>query len=113
MSDPLTIREVADRYEITLRTLRFWEKAKLIQPIREGRKRLYTPELCERIRRIILLKQAGLSLDEVRLALHTGKCPVPMATLEDRLVTMARSLSAMAAAQTQADADGWFTGTVA
>ena len=38
----MTIREMCDAFEVTPRTLRFYEAKELLFPIREGQKRLFT-----------------------------------------------------------------------
>ena len=41
-NDQMTIREMCDLFDVTPRTLRFYEAKELIAPIRDGQKRLYT-----------------------------------------------------------------------
>ena len=43
-----TIREMCDAFEVTPRTLRFYEQKELLFPIREGQKRLFTRRDCAR-----------------------------------------------------------------
>ena len=38
----MTIREMCDVFDVTPRTLRFYEAKELLFPIREGQKRLFT-----------------------------------------------------------------------
>ena len=38
----MTIREMCDAFDVTPRTLRFYESKELIFPIREGQKRIFT-----------------------------------------------------------------------
>lgn len=62
----MTIREMCDAYEVTPRTLRFYEQKELLSPIREGQKRLYTKR--ERARLVLILrgKRFGFSLEDIR-----------------------------------------------
>ena len=62
----MTIREMCDAYEVTPRTLRFYEQKELLSPIREGQKRLYTKR--ERARLVLILrgKRFGFSLGDIR-----------------------------------------------
>ncbi len=62
----MTIREMCDAYEVTPRTLRFYEQKELLAPIREGQKRLYTKR--ERARLVLILrgKRFGFSLEDIR-----------------------------------------------
>ena len=62
----LTIREMCDAYDVTARTLRFYEAKELIAPRREGQKRLYTKQCQGRLKLILRGKRFGFSLEEIR-----------------------------------------------
>ncbi|WP_261368188.1 MerR family transcriptional regulator [Pseudosulfitobacter koreensis] len=62
----LTIREMCDTYEVTPRTLRFYEAKELLFPIREGQKRLFTKRDRARLKLILRGKRFGFSLEEIR-----------------------------------------------
>ncbi|MCT4609371.1 MAG: MerR family DNA-binding transcriptional regulator [Pelagimonas sp.] len=62
----LTIREMCDAYQVTPRTLRFYEQKELLFPIREGQKRLYTRRDRARLTLILRGKRFGFSLEEIR-----------------------------------------------
>jgi DNA-binding transcriptional MerR regulator len=69
MSDPPTtwsISELADEFQVTLRTLRHYEDVGLISPERRGPHRVFHPR--DRIRRQLILrgKRLGFSLPEIR-----------------------------------------------
>ena len=67
MSDNLmTIREMCDAFEVTPRTLRFYESKELLFPIREGQKRLFTKRDRARLKLILRGKRFGFSLEEIR-----------------------------------------------
>ena len=67
MTDPLmTIREMCDTFEVTPRTLRFYESKELLSPIREGQKRLFTKRDRARLKLILRGKRFGFSLEEIR-----------------------------------------------
>ena len=71
----LTIREMCDAYEVTPRTLRFYESKELLFPHREGQKRLFTRRDCARLKLILRGKRFGFSLEEIRQLLdlyHVG-----------------------------------------
>lgn len=71
MSDDLmTIREMCDAYEVTPRTLRFYEAKELLFPIREGQKRLFTKRDRARLKLILRGKRFGFSLEEIRQLLN-------------------------------------------
>lgn len=66
------IGDLAKEFNVTLRTLRFYEDKGLIQPERSGTTRLYTEYDREQLRIALFCKRIGLSLIEIRdvLALH-------------------------------------------
>jgi len=73
--DLLTIREMCDAYDVTPRTLRFYEAKELLFPIREGQKRLFTKRDRARLKLILRGKRFGFSLEEIRQLLdlyHIG-----------------------------------------
>ena len=59
-----TISELAREFAVTTRTIRFYEEKGLVQPRREGQKRLYTPADRVRIKLILRGKRIGLTLAE-------------------------------------------------
>lgn len=62
----MTIREMCDTFEVTPRTLRFYESKELLFPIRQGQKRLYTRRDRGRLKLILRGKHFGFSLEEIR-----------------------------------------------
>ena len=71
----MTIREMCDLYEVTPRTLRFYESKELLFPIREGQKRLFTKRDRARLKLILRGKRFGFSLEDIRQLLdlyHMG-----------------------------------------
>ena len=67
MSDDLmTIREMCDAFELTPRTLRFYESKELLFPIRKGQKRLFTRRDRARLKLIMRGKRFGFSLEDIR-----------------------------------------------
>ena len=69
-NDQMTIREMCDLFDVTPRTLRFYEAKELIEPIREGQKRLYTKRDRARLKLILRGKKFGFSLEEIRQLLE-------------------------------------------
>ena len=59
-----TISELASEFEVTTRTIRFYEEKGLVQPMREGQKRLYTAADRVRIKLILRGKRIGMTLQE-------------------------------------------------
>ncbi|MAQ36232.1 MerR family transcriptional regulator [Thioclava sediminum] len=62
----MTIREMCDAFEVTPRTLRFYESKELLFPIREGQKRLFTRRDRARLKLILRGKRFGFSLEDIR-----------------------------------------------
>ena len=66
----LTIREMCEAFDVTPRTLRFYESKELLNPIREGQKRLYTHRDRGRLTLILRGKRFGFALEEMRQLLN-------------------------------------------
>ena len=66
----LTIREMCEAFDVTPRTLRFYESKELISPIRDGQKRLYTRRDRGRLTLILRGKRFGFALEEMRQLLN-------------------------------------------
>jgi len=64
--ETMTIREMCAAYEVTPRTLRFYEAKELLSPIRQGQKRLFTRRDRARLTLILRGKRFGFSLEEMR-----------------------------------------------
>lgn len=72
LMDPetMSIREMCDAFDVTPRTLRFYESKELLFPIREGQKRLFTRRDRARLKLILRGKRFGFSLEEIRQLLE-------------------------------------------
>ena len=66
----MTIREMCDAFDVTPRTLRFYESKELLFPRREGQKRLFTKRDRARLKLILRGKRFGFSLEEIRQLLN-------------------------------------------
>ena len=67
MSDPrLTFKEMCAKYDVTPRTLRYYEYIELLQPTREGRTRFYGPRECARMTLVLRGRRFGFQLEELR-----------------------------------------------
>ena len=64
--DTMTIREMCDAFDVTPRTLRFYEQKELLFPIRQGTKRLFTRRDRARLKLILRGKRFGFSLEDIR-----------------------------------------------
>ena len=67
--DLMTIREMCDTYDVTPRTLRFYEAKELLSPLREGTRRLFTRRDRARLKLILRGKRFGFSLEDIRQTL--------------------------------------------
>ncbi|TRW99166.1 MerR family DNA-binding transcriptional regulator [Paracoccus sp. M683] len=71
MSEQLmTIRQMCDAYDVTPRTLRFYEARELIFPERRGQHRLYDRRDRARLTLILRGKRFGFSLEQIRQLLE-------------------------------------------
>ncbi|MGL4236727.1 MerR family transcriptional regulator [Tabrizicola sp.] len=68
-NDVMTIREMCDAYDVTPRTLRFYEAKELLNPIRIGTKRLFGRRDRARLALILRGKRFGFSLEDIRQTL--------------------------------------------
>ena len=68
--DLMTIRQMCDAFNVTARTLRFYEAKELISPIRQGQKRLFTKRDRARLKLILRGKKFGFSLEDIRQLLE-------------------------------------------
>lgn len=107
MSDELmTIRQMCDAFDVTPRTLRFYEARELIFPERRGQHRLYDKR--DRARLILILrgKRFGFSLEQLRQLLELyepggvnhAQIAATIAIARDRLADMERQYSELSEA---------------
>lgn len=68
-TDVMTIREMCEAYDVTPRTLRFYEAKELLTPIRVGTRRLFTRRDRARLALILRGKRFGFSLEDIRQTL--------------------------------------------
>lgn len=66
MREFYTITELTREFQVTTRTLRYYEAEDLIHPIRRGRQRLYPARERTRLMLILRGKRLGLSLAQIR-----------------------------------------------
>lgn len=62
----MTIREMCDAFDVTPRTLRFYEAKELLAPERRGTRRLFTKRDRGRLKLILRGKRFGFSLEDIR-----------------------------------------------
>ena len=62
----LSFKEMCARFEVTPRTLRYYEYIELLKPERDGRARWYGPREVARMTLILRGRRFGFSLEEIR-----------------------------------------------
>lgn len=67
--DLMTIREMCDAFDVTPRTLRFYESKELLHPLRQDTRRLYSRSDRARLKLILRGKRFGFSLEDIRQTL--------------------------------------------
>lgn len=65
-SSRITFKEMCERFDVTPRTLRYYEYIELLRPEREGRARFYGPREVARMTLILRGRRFGFSLEELR-----------------------------------------------
>lgn len=66
MSKTYSITDLAREFDITTRTIRFYEDLGLLSPLREGQKRIYSPRDRVFLKLILRGKRLGFTLNESR-----------------------------------------------
>ncbi|MBM3603852.1 MAG: MerR family DNA-binding transcriptional regulator [Alphaproteobacteria bacterium] len=64
--DQLSFKEMCARFEVTPRTLRYYEYIELLKPRKEGRARFYGAREVARMTLILRGRRFGFSLEEIR-----------------------------------------------
>ena len=69
-----TVGEVAERFSLTVRTLRHWEAQGLLAPTARSwsNYRLYSREDCVRVQRIVIYRATGMKLMDIKALLDCG-----------------------------------------
>jgi DNA-binding transcriptional MerR regulator len=62
----LSFKEMCAKFDVTPRTLRYYEYIELLQPERQGRSRYYGPRECARMTLILRGRKFGFQLEELR-----------------------------------------------
>ncbi|WBU52220.1 MerR family DNA-binding transcriptional regulator [Paracoccus sp. SCSIO 75233] len=66
VSDELSFKEMCACFDVTPRTLRYYEYIELLQPRKEGRSRFYSAREVARMTLILRGRKFGFSLEEIR-----------------------------------------------
>lgn len=65
-SDVMTISDMCAAFDVTPRTLRFYEAKELLSPLRQGTRRLFTKRDRARLTLILRGKRFGFRLEDIR-----------------------------------------------
>lgn len=65
-ADELSFKEMCARFDVTPRTLRYYEYIELLGPRKDGRARWYGPREIARMKLILRGRRFGFSLEEIR-----------------------------------------------
>jgi DNA-binding transcriptional MerR regulator len=101
-----SIGDLARKFDVSLRTLRFYESRGLLSPSREGRRRLYGSQDADRLTVILKAKKLGFTLSDIRdmiaadrdtsrhaLRLSREKCLEQIASFERKLAETEQALA--------------------
>ena len=64
--DKLSFKEMSSRFDVTPRTLRYYEYIELLRPERDGRARWYGPREIARMKLILRGRRYGFQLEDIR-----------------------------------------------
>ncbi len=104
MSDKkLTFKEMCAKFEVTPRTLRYYEYIELLSPEKDGRSRLYGPREVARMVLILRGRRFGFSLEEIRQWLEIYEQEGTKAQLETWVEMADRQLDALQEQRKQLD----------
>jgi DNA-binding transcriptional MerR regulator len=97
----LTFKDMCAKFDVTPRTLRYYEYIELIAPQKQGRARFYGARECARMTLILRGRHFGFSLEDIRqwLLIYNMKGTRPQ--LEAWLELADRRLAALAAEEAE------------
>ena len=102
--DRLTFKEMCARFDVTPRTLRYYEYIELLSPRREGRARWYGPREIARMKLIMRGRRFGFSLEDIRQWLLIYQQKGTRAQYEVWVDLATRQLDAMATQRDEIEA---------
>ena len=97
MKSEMTIRKVARQFDISARTLRYWEQAGLIESERmpENAYRYYAPETVSRVAQICVLRSLHVPIREIKDVLDDPTALTLLDTLKNSLKRMDGEMEAL------------------
>ncbi|MDJ0827243.1 MAG: MerR family DNA-binding transcriptional regulator [Rhodobacter sp.] len=100
----LSFKEMCATFDVTPRTLRYYEYIELLAPEKDGRSRLYGPRERARMTLILRGRRFGFSLEEIRQWLLIYEERGTQAQFQTFVDMADRQLDALAAQRTDLDA---------
>ncbi|MEL6167126.1 MAG: MerR family DNA-binding transcriptional regulator [Pseudomonadota bacterium] len=97
----LSFKEMCARFDVTPRTLRYYEYIELLSPERDGRSRWYSSREVARMTLILRGRRWGFSLEEIRQWLEMRETRGDRAQLEGFLALADRQLGTLAEQRTE------------
>ena len=97
-SEELSFKEMCARFDVTPRTLRYYEYIELLRPRKDGRSRFYSSREVARMTLILRGRRFGFSLEQIRQLLelyepgqnNRAQISATIAAARDRLFDMER-----------------------
>ena len=103
MSQRLSFKEMCAKFDVTPRTLRYYEYIELLAPEKEGRARFYGPREMARMTLILRGRRFGFSLEEIRQWLLIYEEKGNEAQMQEWIRLADRQLEALAKERAQLD----------
>jgi DNA-binding transcriptional MerR regulator len=100
----LSFKEMCARFEVTPRTLRYYEYIELLDPEKEGRARFYGPREIARMTLILRARRFGFSLEEIRQWLEIYESHGTDAQMQDLIGRADERLEVLAKERSDLDA---------
>lgn len=97
----LTFKDMCAKFEVTPRTLRYYEYIELLQPEKDGRSRFYGPREVARMTLILRGRRFGFSLEEIRQWLEIYEKQGTRAQMEAWIALADRQLGLLEGEQAQ------------
>ena len=91
----LSFKDMCTRFDVTPRTLRYYEYIELLDPEKDGRSRFYGPREVARLTLILRGRRFGFSLEEIRQWLLIYRQQGTMPQLESWVHMADRQLAAL------------------
>ena len=101
--DRLSFKEMCTKFDVTPRTLRYYEYIELLTPEKEGRTRYYSPKESARMTLILRGRRFGFALEDIRQWLLIYEHEGNEAQMKAWLELADRQLSGLAEQRVQLD----------